>query len=181
MSEWQQAAPLFGRLLQAAAGLPVPFWTSAGFWPMTKVAQDRVIAIVVFILAGLMFLQAGRLPFEAGLFPRLVTAVMLLAAVAMFARSFVGSGRAEAEPLFINWQLLAITLVATVLYVIAVRTIGYFTSSLVFVPAIAYSLGLRKHRAIAVGTLLFVALIYLVFVRIFQLPMPREMLLERFI
>ena len=148
---------------------------------MTKAAQDRAIAVVVFILAGAMFLQAGKLPFEAGLFPRLVTAVMLMAAVAMFARSFMGPGGARAEPVFINWPLLAITLIMTVLYVIAVRAIGYFTSSVVFVPAIAYALGLRDHRAIAAGTVLFVAFLYLVFVRVFQLPMPREMLLERFL
>jgi putative tricarboxylic transport membrane protein len=148
---------------------------------MTKAAQDRAIAVVVFILAGAMFLEAGQLPFEAGLFPRLVTAIMLIAAIAMFARSFAASGRAPAEPVFINGRLLAITLAATVLYVIAVGTVGYFTSSLVFVPAIAYALGLRHHKAIAIGTVLFVAFLYLVFVRIFQLPMPREMLLERFL
>jgi putative tricarboxylic transport membrane protein len=148
---------------------------------MTKAAQDRAIAVVVFILAGAMFLQAGKLPFEAGLFPRLVTAVMVMAAVAMFARSFMGPGRAKADPVFINWPLLAITLVATVLYVIAVRTIGYFTSSAIFVPAIAYALGLRDHRAIAIGTVLFVAFLYLVFVSIFGLPMPREMLLEHLV
>jgi hypothetical protein len=148
---------------------------------MTKAAQDRAIAVVVFILAGAMFLQAGKLPFEAGLFPRLVTAVMLMAAVAMFVRSFMGPGGAKAEPVFVNWPLLAITLIMTVLYVIAVRAIGYFTSSVVFVPAIAYALGLRDHRAIAAGTVLFVAFLYLVFVRVFQLPMPREMLLERFL
>ena len=148
---------------------------------MTKAAQDRAIAVVVFILAGAMFLQAGKLPFEAGLFPRLVTAVMLMAAVAMFARSFMGPGGARAEPVFINWPLLAITLIMTMLYVIAVHAIGYFTSSVVFVPAIAYALGLRDHRVIAAGTVLFVAFLYLVFVRVFQLPMPREMLLERFL
>ena len=124
---------------------------------MTNATQDRAIAVVVSILAGAMFLQAGQLPFEAGLFPRLVTAIMVMAAVAMFARSFMELGRGAAEPLFINWPLLAITLVATVLYVIAVGTIGYFTSSAIFVPAIAYALGLRDHRAIVIGTVLFVA------------------------
>lgn len=146
---------------------------------MTRAVQDRAIGIVIFVLAGATILYTARLSFEAGLFPRLVATVMLIAAAGMVVRSFFAGLRERAPDLVINGRLLAITLVASVLYVLAVRSLGYLSSSAIFVPALAYLLGLRSHRAILVGTVLFITLMYLVFVRVFQLPLPREMLLDR--
>ena len=138
--------------------------------------QDRILGIVVFVLAALALTTLREYPFEARVFPGLILAILIVAAVAMFARSFRANRQVAAPPLAINPATLAIAVGATCIYVFAVRSLGFYSASILFVPATAYALGLRDTKVMVLGTAGFLALVYLGFSFGLQMQLPREAL-----
>ena len=58
--------------------------------------------------------------------------------------------------------------------VLAIQVLGFFTAFALVVPALAYALGYRSLRGLAVGVALFIGLLYLAFVVILERPLPPE-------
>ena len=66
---------------------------------------------------------------------------------------------------------------AVALYVLGVVWIGFFTSTLVMVPALSAALGYRRWRVALVATLGFAAVLYGVFRLLLAIPLPPEAVL----
>ena len=139
--------------------------------------NDRVSSIICFLIGLAFFSGSSRLASGADLFPKSTAILMMLLSAAMFVRSFIGKSETPAIDRSPVWPLVkAISL--TVAFVICVTLIGFITSSLLFIPTACYLLGYRKHRAIALGTMISVALFYVLFIRIFRTPLPDDLLLN---
>jgi len=85
----------------------------------------------------------------------------------------MGDARAS-QPIVSSWIAFMAFLVPTVLYAMAVGTLGFFTSSIVYIPLVAFLIGLRKHWLNALVTALFLLATWLVFVALFARPLPKE-------
>jgi len=93
----------------------------------------------------------------------------------MLIQSFLPMFRAtRIRPFFVKPANLLISLVGIFVYILAVQWLGYFTSSVVFIPVFASVLGERSWTMLGVSTILFLVMIYLVFVVAFERPVPIE-------
>lgn len=69
---------------------------------------------------------------------------------------------------------LAIIAFGALALAVAIPAFGFFTGFIVLVPGIAFVLGYRSARGLAVGALVFVGILYLFFVVILNRPLPAE-------
>ena len=70
----------------------------------------------------------------------------------------------------------ALILAAGSIYVIGFIWLGFFTSTVIMVPAVAWVLGYREPKVIALTTLGFTFVLYVVFRLLLAIPLPREAL-----
>ncbi|MGB5917849.1 tripartite tricarboxylate transporter TctB family protein [Arcobacter sp.] len=62
----------------------------------------------------------------------------------------------------------------TLIYVIGITLIGFFTATIIAIPIISISMGYRSLMGIAVTTVLFTAIIFIVFSLFLKVPLPLE-------
>ncbi len=141
--------------------------------------RDPLAAVVIFALSAAFFFMSGAYRGGAEIFPRGVSAVMMIASALLFLRGLRGSSGGDRLEQGSAWRV-AIVIVLTILYIIAVDDIGFVTSSVIFVPVTAYFLGIRNYLLIAVSSVVFVGLVAYLFRSIFQVPLPRELILTFF-
>lgn len=144
--------------------------------------KDRIAAGLLLALAAAVFIASGDLPTRSMIFPRMITAVMAIGAVLLFLRTIsFRRGRAPAaaddpklnEPFFRNPVHFAITIAALFAYLVAIEWLGYFVATITLIVTLSLALGFRNLPLLAGATVLFVALVYGVFVLIFERPLPR--------
>src|SRR5690606_370335 len=105
-------------------------------------------------------------------------AIMGLLALLMLARSvFAGTG-GEEKPFFKSFGTFLLCLALIFGYIFCTSLIGYFSASVVFVPAFALLLGLRKPLVIVLTTIVFTVTVHLVFVAAFNRPLRGDFFLR---
>jgi hypothetical protein len=60
------------------------------------------------------------------------------------------------------------------LYLLSINYLGYFTSTLIFIPTLARLLSYNKLAASVLLTIIYILVIYLIFVVIFKTTLPPE-------
>lgn len=136
--------------------------------------KDAVAGVALIALAvGAWHGSYGFAP-EARVFPHIVAALMGGLALIMLVRSLVTKTDAESRPFFRHFPTFAIGLGMIIAYIFLVSRIGYFSATVVFVPAFALMLGLRRPWIIVLSTIGFLIVIHLVFVTAFERPLPLE-------
>jgi hypothetical protein len=138
--------------------------------------QNRMAAIVIFVFSVLGIAHTATMPNEAALFPQMVIGAIILLSALMLIRTFKQDQRGKTFPSFfisIPRFLLIISLMLG--YIIGVQYAGYYTATLFFIPLTAWMLGFRNKGMIVSTTILYILGIYLVFNRLFELPLPLEL------
>lgn len=137
--------------------------------------RDQIAAVVLMVVVAVFWRDSNAInAAEAQMYPRLVLGIMGIMAVLLFVRGLRMGPRRAAEPVVTSWLAFAAFLVPTVLYAVAVGRVGFFTSSIVYIPLVAFLIGLRQHWLNALVTILFLLATWLVFVALFARPLPRE-------
>jgi putative tricarboxylic transport membrane protein len=137
--------------------------------------KDAAAALVLIALAGGMWYGSYGFAPDARVFPHIVAALMVGLALIMLVRSFAGAAGGAGMPFFKHFPTFAVGFAMIVGYIFLVSRIGYFSATVVFVPAFALMLGLRRPWIITLSTIGFVLLVYLVFVTAFERPLPLEL------
>ena len=121
------------------------------------------------------WISLSDIPAQARLFPRMIIGFTAVFTVAMAVRA-VWALRADAVDhgwhMFESVGRWAIVVVA--IYVLGVSTIGYFTSTLIFIPALALIIGYRRPLVAIAIALVFDILIYIVFIQVFERRLPAD-------
>ncbi len=140
--------------------------------------RDTIAALLGLAIGG-AFIFMSRNIGAGGMFPRVVAGIMVAASLGLLAKAFF---RPSAIAPMNREEILRVTasVVLTLLYIAAVAPLGFIVASLIFIPATAYTLGLKRHIMIWVTTVVFVASVYLLFQAIFGTPLPRGLLLDQF-
>jgi uncharacterized membrane protein len=130
---------------------------------------------MLLIIAGFGWNYLQQIPAQAALFPRLIIIITALLSLLMLVSTFVDkSQRRPAPPLIENGARLTIAVGATILYIYLMNRIGYFTSSLLYVVALAIALGYRRYATVIVSALGFMAFVFIIFTVFFNRPLPQE-------
>ena len=142
-------------------------------------AKDIVSSFVVFAFSLAAFLMAARFGGGAELFPRGLAVIMMLASVIMFLRAWfwpqmVPPGIPKME--LADIRRTAACVAITVAYVALIETLGFATSSILFIVVISYAMGYRNHLALWLTAVLFVGTLYTLFVRVFHTPLPTDLI-----
>lgn len=141
--------------------------------------RDLISAVVIFAFGAAAFYMAGDYGTKAGMFPRLVSGIMMGGAALLFVRAlfFRPPGSAVDR---VALRRMAVAIVLTLLYIAAIVPVGYITSSIVFLMATTYLLGMRRYLLTGAVTVIFVFGLHYVFTSVFHAPLPGELVLRLF-
>jgi hypothetical protein len=143
--------------------------------------EDRFLGPIVAAIGCVLFIFARHYHSHAEIFPKIVSILLVLGGAALFVRSFTNSPSApREEPQSVSVLAGAILLGAGALYAFLMTEVGFLTATSIFVPITAYACGLRKWKWIVFGTVAYVALAWLVFIRMFDAQLPRELIMRLF-
>lgn len=77
-----------------------------------------------------------------------------------------------------DFKRFVLLIVGTVIYVIAFARIGFLTSTVAMIPALALALGYQNWKVMIVTAIGFCAVIYSVFRLLLSIPLPKEAILN---
>jgi hypothetical protein len=140
---------------------------------------ELVVALVILGLAALGLVATMGFPRASAYLP---TAVLGLAGALSFAwavQSVLAIRRApptfDVDP---NEARRLVTLAGlALLYAFAIETVGFFTSTILFLPLAGSLLGYRNPAGLAISTVAFIALLYAIFGLLLRTPLPPERIL----
>ena len=160
---------------------PVP---DAGPATAAKARLDLLGGVLFGALAVAVILGGWRLPGDSGLFPVLIGALLLVGSIGSCAKAIRAGGLSAPPPGLLarlDRGALARALVAAGAlgaYALALRPLGYFTATFVLLLVVPPALGYRRPVWILVNAVATTGLLWLVFVGLFDRPLPREIFLR---
>lgn len=137
---------------------------------MSKTANHRLLraetltAVVVFVAAALFLIPTSELPALSALLPAAMLIALLVLSVAMLvvdqraAAAGLPGERLTSSP---RRVLAAFALIFA--YALCVDFVGFYPSTAIFVPLVAYLFGYRSPFGLALATMIVVGAIYLIF------------------
>lgn len=142
---------------------------------MSRALAERVFALLVIAAAAALAPSLRELPHESAIFPGALIAVIAVVAAVILLRG--PRGVDSGERLLLHPPRFAIGLALLVAYLAGLQALGFFTASALLIAAVPVVLGYRRWTAIAPTAAIFLGAVWLVFVHVFQRPLPREFFL----
>lgn len=125
---------------------------------------ETLTAIGIFVVSGgFLSITAGLDPLSALLPAVMLVCLMVLAVLLLIMDQRHAMAGQAATPATKNPGRVIAALALVVLYTISVDVFGFYPSTAVFVPLIAYLFGYRDLRGLALATAIVLAGIYLIF------------------
>ena len=149
---------------------------------MRKSVVELVVGVVLTAVSLAGLVEAWSYSGQSGLLPRAVLVAAVFLSLVWCLQS-LRAMRADGERIVIEKPRLArfgALLLGGALYVLGIAWVGFFTSTIIIVPAIAISLGYRNWTVILLSTLGFVVVLYAVFRLLLGIPLPDELILTLF-
>lgn len=137
---------------------------------LTALALIAVSLAALFYIAGL---SAG-----AALFPKLTAGALLGLSVIYLVREALRRSTEPKEAFFHHAPRFGVALALIVGYALTFPQIGYFTTTIVFIPVFAAAIGMRRHLVTIAAAVGFSAVVYVVFVMFLNRRLPPERLLD---
>lgn len=141
---------------------------------------ERIAAAIAIVIALYMLSVGREFPAGGDQFPVFacfsIIAVALLMIVRTLASPAVFSGEAPRWLPFEDIKPLLLT-AATVVYVLLIFRLGYYTSSLAFLVVISLVVGVRRFSTIAVTAVVVFPLMYAFFELFLNAQMPRGLII----
>jgi hypothetical protein len=131
-------------------------------------------AILVAVAAGLL-LMSMQFPTASRIFPIMVLVALLVAALMWLVRSLLagkkGVNDEPGAPASNRRQLLGAAAL-TAAYGVGVSVSSFFIPTVIYIPAMAFVLGNRNLPVTIASGTGFAAIVYVVFVWLFERPIP---------
>ena len=125
--------------------------------------QDIIAAVIVILVGAAAFILALDMPGNAPMFPKLVSAVLVILGILMIVDSLIKIHRdvpAGETPVKLGgFKSPVIVLFMLILYVLAVIYIGFYISTPVMLVCYMYVMGIRKPKTILTATLAVMAFV----------------------
>lgn len=141
---------------------------------MTRLAAERVFVALLALVAAALLPEAVGYRGGSQYFPTVLLAALLALCAAALLRTRRAARGQDHEAFFTDGGRFAAAVVLIGAYTLALPHVGYFTSSALFIAAMAWTLGFREPRMILLTVVGFLVFVWVVFQGIFQRDMARE-------
>ncbi len=141
---------------------------------------ELVIALVVLGLAALGLVDAAGFPRASAYLPIAVLGLTCALSLAWAIQSVLAIRR-ERPTLRLDpaeTRRLLTLAALSLLYAVAIVEIGFFTSTILFIPLSGLLLGYRNVQGLVISTVAFAVLLYAVFGLLLRTPLPPELILQ---
>ena len=138
--------------------------------------HDRIAGLVIFAVCVLFYHNTLEYPGETAQFPRGMLIIMLALSGWMILRSFIFADwrKMEYEDFFIHGGRFTLAVATMAGYIFAINTIGYYSTSIIYIPVMALLLGFRNKIMIIASTVFYLFIILVVFDIFFERQLPKE-------
>lgn len=145
-----------------------------GYWGI------RIAAALYIVFSFYVGMQALEFPAGGGTFPLFAETCAILISGILIAGSFRSSARQENDRIDFRMTysrakpLLLLGL--SILYVLVIFELGYFTSTLLFLFLASWMIGIRNLKTIAITAAVLIPAMYAFFIVFLQAPLPKGIL-----
>lgn len=150
------------------AGAPHSLWTH----------PDLIAGIVIILAAGALLTRTVAMPVMTALLPVVMLGALVVLAALMIGRALLGgrSGRklAPRYPVFANAGAFAGIVLAIALYIAGVVALGFYTSTAIMLPVVAWCFGYRDIKRLLLANVIFTGGLALIFVVLMGQELPAE-------
>lgn len=146
---------------------------------MERAKIETGAALVSLIFSALGLIEAWSYSGEGGMMPRAVMLVMITLSAIWSVQSVARLGRHPGEVISATPQQLrgaGLLAIAGLFLLIGMHYLGFFTTTVIVLPAVAYGIGYRDAKGVAIATGLFMLLLIVVFRVFLAVPLPAELL-----
>ena len=145
---------------------------------------EVLLAFALLLVCALAWLKARSLPVDAKMFPDIILGVLAFSTLLMLYRAVTGiSERVQGDDVK-DWRFTKHvprflgSFAVFILYLLVVSRVGFFTASAGLIIAMSVLTGFRNWTVILASTVGFCIFVYLVFVLLFERPLPQEFFLS---
>ena len=150
------------------AGSPRSVWTH----------PDLIAGIVIILAAGALLTRTTAMPVMTSLLPVAMLGALIVLAALMIGRALLGarSGRkiAPRYPVFANVGAFAGIVLAIALYMTGVVALGFYTSTAIMLPVVAWCFGYRDIKRLLLADVIFTGGLAVIFVVLMGQELPAE-------
>lgn len=142
-----------------------------------KATAELVTAVLVMALSLLGLSFVWHYPDGSRIMPvAIMIAASILSAIWALQLVLMGRLRVQERPAIDRAVLrrLIVIFAGLFLMLLGISTVGFFSTYVVLIPGIAWFLGYRSLKGLALGTVIFCAGLYMVFKVLLNRPLPLE-------
>jgi len=149
------------------------------------VKTDFYVAIVLLAFCGLAYGEAYFYPHASAYFPRMIIFLLAGMSCALLAKSLLEVRKEKAAvhrlpgameaPSFWKKEVFRkvfLMIAVSTVYLLIMSSIGFYLTTLAYLPVMIWLLGVRKPRVIVLSTVFVLIFIYLVFSAFLRVPIP---------
>ncbi|CAM0554900.1 hypothetical protein EHLJMEHL_00488 [Vreelandella titanicae] len=139
---------------------------------------DLITGIAIIVVAGFLLLRTPDMPTMSSLLPITMLSTLIGLSVLMILRVFAATRserfKAPRHQIFENLPRFLGIVVAIGLYVASVSLIGFYTTTAVMVPLVAWSFGYRDIKRLLLADLIFTGGLAIIFALLMGQDLPTE-------
>jgi hypothetical protein len=149
--------------------------------------RDLYVALFLIMFSITAYLEALSYPYKSAYFSRIIIVLMAVMGCILLGKTIIESkkesgvrrpekeGERETIPLWKQSVVrkVAIMIACSMIYLIILSLVGFFATTLVYLPVMIWLLGIRKLKTIAFSTIFVVVFIYMIFGAFLRVPLPQ--------
>lgn len=148
---------------------------------------DLIISMILIIFAFYMFIEAGNFKMVASsakslgaaFWPKIILILLLILSCIQFLTILKKWRLENKKSLLPPLKVLGRSVLILLCYIISINKLGFLFSTIVFQFVFLYNLGIRKLSYLVTTPIVITGFLYLFFIKIMYIPLPRGLGLFR--
>ena len=151
------------------------------------ITKDIFLALFVILFSIAAYIVTLSYPYESAYFPRFIIVLLGFLGLILLIKeirnrpSAVAATKGKVQDRIPFWHRSVFRKVASMIgssliYLIVLNHFGFFVSTLVYLPVMIWTLGVRKPKTIIFSTAFVVFFIFLIFQMFLRVPFPEGLL-----
>ncbi|MFC0338869.1 Tripartite tricarboxylate transporter TctB family protein [Kushneria avicenniae] len=141
---------------------------------------DLIAGVVIVLGAGVLLTRTTDMPGMTALLPVTMLSALIILGILMIGRCALRHRRRTTASIkvFDNAKRFVGIIAAIAIYVAAVALLGFYTTTAVMIPVVAWCFGYRSLKGVLLADLIFTGGIAIVFVLLMGQELPTEFFLR---